>query len=338
MEKIKYGIGKNPNSHHKGKRKYKVNDNFFETPNLINSYYAGFIAADGCIRVTKTGAKYLMFGLSIKDKCLLENIKKDLNFEGPITEYPKLTKKFVRLIINSPKICEDLEKNFNITPRKTFTLIPPNINKTSLIDAFICGYIDGDGTICFSHDYKNGKQKKCCISLIGTFDFLTWINNRFKEIYTPKNKNSKNKKPFISKSGFGNKRKDDRQIFTISFSDKWARNIILNMTQYSIPFLKRKWSDEIINFCKNYKKRRPVCRQKGVNIFNLNGDLITKCSTLEEANNITNVTVGRISALCKQDNSKHMSKGFMFSRTKTEMNPYSSDNYFAIKHKEIYTN
>jgi len=336
MNKIKYNIGKNPNSHPKDKRKYKVNDDFFESPNLVNSYYAGFIAADGCISITKSGAKYLSFGLSIKDKIFLEKFKKEIDYEGPISEYPSSTKKFVRMSINSTKVCNDLEKNFNITPRKTFTLIPPNIINEELIDAFICGYIDGDGTIGFCHDYRTHKQKKCCISLIGTFELLSWVLKRFKKIYLPKAKSTENKKPSIHTGGFGNKRNDNKHIYQISFSDKWARNIILNMIKYEIPLMKRKWTDEMIEFCKTYKKRKPLCRQKGVNIFDLNGKLLHQCATLEEADKITHVTVGRISNLCKQDDSKHMSKGYMFSRSKLEMFPYQPDNFFAIKHKEDY--
>ena len=49
-----------------------------------------------------------------------------------------------------------------------------------------------------------------------------------------------------------------------------------------------------------------------------------KCSTLKEADNITHVTQGRISNLCKLDDSKHQSKGYMFSRDKEIMEPYQA--------------
>ena len=58
----------------KQRRKYNVNDCFFETPNIVNCYYAGFIAADGCIRKYKgkfVETYSLSFGLSIKDKDFL---------------------------------------------------------------------------------------------------------------------------------------------------------------------------------------------------------------------------------------------------------------------------
>ena len=67
MEILKYAPGKNPNSHKKGRRKYSVNDSFFSEPNEVNSYYAGFIAADGCIKSNNSEkSRYLTFGLSIK--------------------------------------------------------------------------------------------------------------------------------------------------------------------------------------------------------------------------------------------------------------------------------
>lgn len=330
MEKIKYGVGKNPNSHPKGRRKYNVNDDFFEKPNLINSYYAGFIAADGCIFNNKHYSNYLIFGLSIKDKDFLEEFKKNIQFDGPIIEYLSKGRKYVRLTINSTKICNDLKENFNITPKKTFTLVPPNITKKEYIDAFICGYIDGDGYISFCNLHAQHKQKTCVIGMIGTYEILMWILNRFKGIHTPNNKNSKNKKPQIVKGGFGNHRTDGKHVYSMSFSNKWARNIILKMFEYDIPLMKRKWSDEVFEFCKNYQKRKPISKRKGVNVFDLDGNLICKCQTLQEADNITHVTVGRISALCKQDDSKHMSKGYMFSRNKEIMQPYTPDNYFAI--------
>lgn len=36
-------------------KKYSYNDNYFRTPNLENSYWAGFIAADGCVYKGHTG-------------------------------------------------------------------------------------------------------------------------------------------------------------------------------------------------------------------------------------------------------------------------------------------
>lgn len=326
MEIFKYAPGKNPNSHKKGRRKYNVNDSFFSEPNVLNSYYAGFIAADGCIR-SRQGeeSKYLTFGLSIKDKGWLERFAQDIEFDGPIKEYTFRDRQYVRMCINSKQVCDDLEKNFNITPRKTATLIPPPLSDNKLIDAFICGYIDGDGAIYFSETTKRNIQKKCAISIIGTYNLLEWINQRFDSINDVISKN----KPILSKGGFSDN--SNKTTYVLNISDKKARTVILHMIQYEIPLMKRKWSDEIIEYCKTFKKELPICRRKGVNVFNLNGELLKHCDTLEEAKMFTGVSVGRISNLCKINDNEHMAHGYMFSRDKEKMEPYKQDNPFARK-------
>ena len=151
----------------KQRRKYNVNDCFFETPNIVNCYYAGFIAADGCIRKYKgkfVETYSLSFGLSIKDKDFLIKFLNTINYEGTIRYYENKGRKYVGVEIKSNKICEDLRNNFNITERKTHTLCPPSLFGKNLIDAFICGYIDGDGSVYFSKN-KN-KQKRVGISIV----------------------------------------------------------------------------------------------------------------------------------------------------------------------------
>ena len=96
-------------------------------------------------------------------------------------------------------------------------------------------------------------------------------------------------------------------------------------TKYpNISKLDRKWSKEIFEYCNNWKKGSAPSRQKGVNVFDLQGKLIKKCATLKEADGLTHVTIGRISNLCNLDDSKHQSKGYMFSRDKEIMEPYQA--------------
>ena len=49
---------------------YNKNHDFFTVPNKLNSYWAGFIAADGCV----TGKHILAIKLSEKDKEHLQKI------------------------------------------------------------------------------------------------------------------------------------------------------------------------------------------------------------------------------------------------------------------------
>lgn len=311
----------------KQRRKYNVNDCFFETPNIVNCYYAGFIAADGCIRKYKgkfVETYSLSFGLSIKDKDFLIKFLNTINYEGNIRYYENKGRKYVGVEIKSNKICEDLRNNFNITERKTHTLCPPNLFDKNLIDAFICGYIDGDGSVYFSKN-KN-KQRRVGISIIGTDKMLSWIINRFCEIYGKEQL----EKLYENKGGFGSNNKS-KKVFMTSISDKWARTVILNMSKIEIPKMERKWTKEIIDYCNTYKKAIPICRRKGVNSFNLNGEFLKHYDTLKEASEDTGVSVGRISSLCKMNDNNHMANGFMFSRDKTVHGPYTQDNPFSKK-------
>lgn len=67
----------------------------------------------------------------------------------------------------------------------------------------------------------------------------------------------------------------------------------------------------------------PVCRRKGVNVFDLNGNLIQHFNTLIEAQNFTGVTIGQISRLCKFNDNNHKAKDYMFSRDKDKLDKYS---------------
>ena len=115
--KNKYGIKLNPIGNgkftYRYKRQYNVDDNFFNKPNIINCYWAGFIAADGCI--TGRNKNKLYIGLSSKDKQHLEVFKKTICFDGPILEniIKRGDKEFhtSTISITSQKIADDLYKN-----------------------------------------------------------------------------------------------------------------------------------------------------------------------------------------------------------------------------------
>lgn len=329
--KKKYGFKMNPIGKgaftHRQKRIYNVNDSFFETPNMLNCYWSGFIAADGCIRIGKK-QNTLSIGLSSKDFEHLNTFKNNIDFEGSIKTHciKKIYKNDEKifesssLTITSQKISDDLYQNFNITPRKSLTLLPPNISEANLIDAFICGYIDGDGSIYLYKNSVRNVQDTLTISMVGTYEVLSWIKERFTQILG---------KEFGSISKYHNSEKNT-YVYTIGQS-KGAREIFKHFYNLNIPKLKRKWTDEIYDYCVNYKKRNPICRRKGVNIFDLEGNLIKHFDTLNEASEYTGVSVGRISDMCKINDSKHQAKGYMFSRD-DKMEKYEQSVYINKKY------
>jgi intein-encoded DNA endonuclease-like protein len=130
-------------------RKYSFREDYFEnidTPN--KAYILGFTYADGNV-VQNHKIQQYVFRIGICDLDLLEDIKNELQYTGPLYYRPKRTEKhkdLYTLQIISKKMVEDLIK-LDCVPNKTFKIkCMPNISR-DLIPHFIRGYFDGDGTI-----------------------------------------------------------------------------------------------------------------------------------------------------------------------------------------------
>lgn len=228
-----YSRGKNPRS--SKKRLHTINDMFFDEPNLLNSYYAGFIAADGNIRQCK---KHFSIGLSSIDRSILVDF---LNYtDSNYLVHDRVDKDGFSnswISINSPNMCAALESNFSIIPAKSLVLIPPKIVEFDLIDSFIVGYIDGDGSINL---LKTKRQEKLQMQILGTMDMLTWIQNRFSEILG-------------YKISCVYKQKNH---WVLVVSDRRARIIFEHLYNVKVPKMSRKWSSKAILHCRSYKKFR----------------------------------------------------------------------------------
>jgi hypothetical protein len=158
-----------------------VYDNAFSQKTLQNCYWAGFIAADGCI---SADGKRVKICLGRKDLNHLIKLKEFLKAEREIS-LSKINSN-TYLTVNSPQMVNDLRNNFNIMPQKSLTLeSPKNLSyKESL--AYIIGYIDGDGTIGINTTkYKYKIYKNLRLRIIGTPLFLEWVNNILKSNAIP---------------------------------------------------------------------------------------------------------------------------------------------------------
>jgi aspartate carbamoyltransferase regulatory subunit len=161
-------------------QKYSANYEYFKIPNIENSYWAGFIAADGCIKTYKIGVPgQNRLYLGINEENHIDCFKNCIKYTGPIRKERKLTV----IEISSDKLCNDLLNNFNITSKKSLTLLPP-IN-LSLINslAFIKGYSDGDGCINMHNDYVSWQ-------IVGTQEILLWIQHTIQNYFNCTNKNT----------------------------------------------------------------------------------------------------------------------------------------------------
>lgn len=156
-------VSKHTNS---GNKKHNKNTDFFSKPNLLNSYWAGFIAADGHISQDNG----VIIALAIKDIEHLEKFKACIEYSGQIrrykhnTSYGKLN--YCRVSVYAKKLCQDLGKNWKIVPNKTKTLEFPSGMDKDVVMAYILGYIDGDG----SFNFNNGVFHS--LNICGHYKFL----------------------------------------------------------------------------------------------------------------------------------------------------------------------
>jgi len=108
----------------------------FRHPNEESLYWAGFLAADGCV-----SGNYLHLNLQNRDVSHIEKMKKWLNVECKIRERPNQSQV---IQVWSKEIISDLTQ-YGITPRKSLTY-NPGVSCLYSPD-FWRGMIDGDGCL-----------------------------------------------------------------------------------------------------------------------------------------------------------------------------------------------
>lgn len=217
-------------------QKYSVNENYFEKINTEEKAYTlGFLYADGC--VSRDGR--MIISLEEKDLEILEKIKFNLGFNGPISYikpkkvWNKYFGRFIcvsgqyRLSIRNKKLAQDLI-NLGCIPAKSLVLKFPTQKQVNnhLKRHFIRGYFDGDGSL-------SKKKKGIQASITSTEEFLTEIKTILLRkgiksgIYHPKR--------LI-------KRKNNITSVLAATSSKDANKLLDWIYGYSKIFLKRKYN------------------------------------------------------------------------------------------------
>lgn len=152
---------------------YSYNHSFFSNVNIRSAYWAGFIAADGCIIEAGKNKKTLAIKLSQKDHEHLEKLKQDIEYTGPtIKDYRSYQDSSNLRICLREETVEALNNNFGIVPRKTFTLLPSPIDNIELKCAFFKGFIDGDGSIQYRQCGPNWHRMRLVV--VGTYEMMLW--------------------------------------------------------------------------------------------------------------------------------------------------------------------
>jgi hypothetical protein len=149
-------------------RKYFFNNDFFDNNSPELFYWAGFIAADGCICKNS-----MILCLSIKDIEHIKKFKKIINHDGKIhtiDQRPVRNSIMASFALSSKDVVNKL-KRFNIGPRKSLTYnFPHFIVGHEFENHFVRGYIDGDGSF-------TAKKGSFMFSVRGTKNFLIILKN-----------------------------------------------------------------------------------------------------------------------------------------------------------------
>lgn len=228
---------------HTNRKIYSFKEDFFDIPSIQNCYWAGFIAADGCV----TDDNLLSFSQSGKDHQLLESFKEQCEYTGRVKKIIRYGKPISTLAINSIERWKDkLYKWWNITPRKTNTLQPPNITDLGQAMSFIIGYFDGDGSAHFRKKpsrAKGGGDNYYIFGMnfTGTLQVMKWIQENIILFDSNINKTKVSKK------------KKCEFVYEMSWSCEKARHLHSKIfTEFKIIDwkLERKW-DKFYNL--NYK-------------------------------------------------------------------------------------
>ena len=211
--------GINYSSHYKGI--YSCNDKFFSEDTEESFYWAGFIAADGNLKIRRNATKIIKICLALKDKDHLDKFKLSIKSNHPLKEYKvkpsKLSQKIrhsVQISIVSKDMFDDLNR-FNIIPNKTKIYdMPTWMLNHPLSHHYLRGYFDGDGSISTCGLGKGRIVLQGSFSLLGNKEFI----NKYIEMLVKnakvnyaknclKTPNSKHKVYSLSYSGNNNIKK-----------------------------------------------------------------------------------------------------------------------------------
>lgn len=183
---------------------HHCNYDYFETIDTEDkAYWLGFIYADGNINKAKNT---LTINLQGRDNGHLAKFNKCIqgNFNVKIFDANKNGKTYsmCQILVYSTKMANDLI-NQGVVPNKTNVIEFPNI-PDNLVNHFIRGYFDGDGTVC-ERKHKKGPSDLACSFTCGSVKFLEVLRsilfqNNIKSYLVPSGDN----KCYLSLAGLQN--------------------------------------------------------------------------------------------------------------------------------------
>lgn len=160
----------------------KINHNAFSVITRESAYWAGFLAADGNMGLSKSGSKRIRIYLKKSDSAHLEKFKRFLQSEHKVSISPTYDR--CSFEFSSEKIYDDLEKLYKLTPRKSLTLEYPDLPFKFQAD-FIRGLFDGDGCLCETFTCKNSKLSSMILTIVGTESVVDGVTDFATKVLGP---------------------------------------------------------------------------------------------------------------------------------------------------------
>lgn len=235
-------------------KRFHDND-YWEIPNLLNSFMAGRIAGDGCVYIDRHGTNRFNYKVAVKDECIIDHFIQELKYTGPKTysssksPHSENISHLVNIQIgNFDKNAAALKKWYNICPNKTKRLGPTNLQDEKLNFAYLIGLIDSDGSIEYRPNLKVGHPSMAISFNSSSQDLIKWVKDLID-----------GKIPVLLKNRVAQVRhhKADN-YYRFYLSGKRAAVLFGYLFKFPVPKLKRKWEKpEILKYIEEVKAANP---------------------------------------------------------------------------------
>lgn len=178
--------GINLRQYSENNRRYHRNQHYFDvidTPN--KAYILGLLYADGnnFYDGNCRTSSIITIALQEQDKQLLECIRNEIEYEGPLhhielSKKNPLHKNQYALVVNDTYMSQRLIE-LGVVKAKSLIITWPTFLEENLVRHFVRGYFDGDGCITQSIDCN---KRKYTTSVVGTIDFCCHLKNELDAI------------------------------------------------------------------------------------------------------------------------------------------------------------
>lgn len=209
-------------------RKFNIDENYFDVIDTEEkAYFLGFLYADGHNNIKKHTVN-----LRIMDEEIIRKLNNLISNDNIIWQY-KVGKNICYTLSICSKHMSEILSKYGCGKNKTFNcFFPENIISDNLLNHFMRGYFDGDGSI-YNYIIKRNNNKishAVGFSVIGAYNLI----NKYLDILV----NNCN----ISKAKLQYKNKNDKRVCSFLYS---GRNQIITIYKYLYKdaniFMQRKY-------------------------------------------------------------------------------------------------